>query len=70
MPGRKAADTRLLDGPFLDVLDPSGNRIEVVEYRDVQFTKSAAVLRTARQGSDGLSARICETTKRRHNANG
>ena len=41
----EAAGARLLDGPFLDFLDPWGNRIEVVEYANVQFTKAPHVLR-------------------------
>jgi len=41
----RAAGATLLEGNFLDFLDPWGNRIEVVEYRDVQFSKSAEVLR-------------------------
>ena len=41
-----AAGARLVDGPFLDFLDPWGNRIEVVEYANVQFTKAAPVLRS------------------------
>ncbi|HST75481.1 MAG TPA: VOC family protein [Acetobacteraceae bacterium] len=41
----KAAGAKMLDGPFLDFLDPWGNRIEVVEYRNLQFTKADAVLR-------------------------
>ena len=28
----------------LRVLDPSGNQLEIVDYRDVQFTKTVAVL--------------------------
>jgi predicted enzyme related to lactoylglutathione lyase len=40
----KAAGAELLPGPFLDFLDPWGNRVEVVEYADVQFTKAANVL--------------------------
>jgi catechol-2,3-dioxygenase len=36
----KAAGGELLPGQFLDFLDPWGNRIEVVEYRDIQFTKA------------------------------
>src|SRR6516165_8594125 len=36
----KAAGAELLDGPFLDFLDPWGNRIEVVEYAHIQFTKA------------------------------
>ncbi len=41
----EAAGARLLDGPFLDFLDPWGNRIEVVAYADIQFSKAAHVLR-------------------------
>jgi lactoylglutathione lyase len=41
----KAAGVKTLPGPFLDFLDPWGNRIEVVEYANVQFTKAPHVLR-------------------------
>ena len=41
----EAAGATLVDGPFLDFLDPWGNRIEVVEYANVQFTKAPHVLR-------------------------
>jgi lactoylglutathione lyase len=34
-----------LPGPFLDFLDPWGNRIEIVGYDNVQFTKAPNVLR-------------------------
>ena len=34
-----------MPGPFLDVLDPWGNRIEVVGYASIQFTKAPHVLR-------------------------
>lgn len=40
----RAAGATLLEGDFLDFLDPWGNRIEVVEYRDVQFSKAPEVL--------------------------
>jgi lactoylglutathione lyase len=40
-----AAGAKLLPGPFLDFLDPWGNRIEIVEYGDIQFTKAPHVLR-------------------------
>jgi catechol 2,3-dioxygenase-like lactoylglutathione lyase family enzyme len=40
-----AAGAQLVDGPFLDFLDPWGNRVEVVDYSNVQFTKSPTVLR-------------------------
>jgi lactoylglutathione lyase len=36
----------------LRVHDPSGNQLEIVDYRDVQFTKPPAVLRA--MGADGL----------------
>ena len=41
----EAAGARMVDGPFLDFLDPWGNRVEVVEYAKVQFTKAPQVLR-------------------------
>jgi len=50
----EAAGARLLPGPFLDFLDPWGNRIEVVEYADVQFSKAPAVLRG--MGLDGTKS--------------
>ena len=34
-----------LPGPFLDFLDPWGNRIEIVGYAGIQFTKAPHVLR-------------------------
>jgi catechol 2,3-dioxygenase-like lactoylglutathione lyase family enzyme len=36
----------------LRMRDPSGNQIEIVDYRDVQFTKTPAVLRAL--GVEGL----------------
>jgi catechol 2,3-dioxygenase-like lactoylglutathione lyase family enzyme len=39
------AGAKMLDGPFLDFLDPWGNRIEIVEYGDLQFSKTPSVLR-------------------------
>jgi len=41
----EAAGARLVPGPFLDFLDPWGNRVEVVEYGKIQFTKARHVLR-------------------------
>ena len=41
----EAAGGRLLPGRFLDFLDPWGNRVEVVEYANVQFSKAPNVLR-------------------------
>ncbi len=47
----KAGIERLDDG-FLDFLDPWGNRIQVVDYKAIQFTKSPAVLKAL--GAGGL----------------
>ena len=41
----QAAGGKLVPGPFLDFLDPWGNRVEVVEYSNIQFTKAPHVLR-------------------------
>ena len=41
----KAAGARMVEGPFLDFLDPWGNRLEIIEYADIQFTKVPHVLR-------------------------
>ena len=34
-----------LEGPFLDFHDPWGNRVEIVDYENIQFTKAPNVLR-------------------------
>jgi catechol 2,3-dioxygenase-like lactoylglutathione lyase family enzyme len=34
-----------LPGPFLDFCDPWGNRIEIIGYESIQFTKADNVLR-------------------------
>ena len=39
------AGVETLSGPFLDFLDPWGNRIEIVGYANIQFTKAPHVLR-------------------------
>jgi hypothetical protein len=36
---------RMVEAPFLDFLDPWGNRLEIVEYANIQFTKTPHVLR-------------------------
>jgi len=41
----KEAGVTPLDGPFLDFRDPWGNRVEIVGYDNVQFTKAPNVLR-------------------------
>lgn len=41
----KAAGVTPLNGPFLDFRDPWGNRVEIVGYENIQFTKARNVLR-------------------------
>jgi len=40
-----AAGARMVEGLFLDFLDPWGNRLEIIEYANIQFTKAPHVLR-------------------------
>ena len=49
------AGVEILPGRGLDFRDPWGNRVEVVDYRDIQFTKAPEVLR-------GLGAENLEKT--------
>ena len=42
----------LLPGPFMDFLDPWGNRVEIIDYTGIQFTKAPHVLKG--MGLDGL----------------
>jgi len=39
------AGAEILPGRFLDFRDPWGNHIQVVQYSDIQFAKTAGVLR-------------------------
>src|SRR6267378_4992375 len=39
------AGVETLPGRFLDFLDPWGNRVEIVSYDNIQFTKAPHVLR-------------------------
>lgn len=55
----QAAGARFVEGPFLDFLDPWGNRIEVIEYSNIQFTKAPHVLRGM-----GLSLAKNDTAKK------
>jgi predicted enzyme related to lactoylglutathione lyase len=41
----KAAGVTPLNGPFLDFRDPWGNRVEIVGYENIQFTKAPNILR-------------------------
>jgi catechol 2,3-dioxygenase-like lactoylglutathione lyase family enzyme len=38
------AGVEILPGRFLDVRDPSGNRVQLVQYDQIQFTKTDRVL--------------------------
>jgi catechol 2,3-dioxygenase-like lactoylglutathione lyase family enzyme len=49
------AGVEIEPGRRLDFRDPWGNHVQVVDYRDVQFTKTPAVLRG--MGLDGLEKR-------------
>ncbi|HEV8391172.1 MAG TPA: VOC family protein [Dongiaceae bacterium] len=40
-----AAGITPLPGPFLDFLDPWGNRVEIIGYTNIQFTKAPHILR-------------------------
>lgn len=35
----------ILSGPFLDFMDPWGNRIQIVDYKSIQFSKTKEVLK-------------------------
>ncbi|TMM21025.1 MAG: VOC family protein [Actinobacteria bacterium] len=48
----EAAGVAVQPGRGLDFLDPWGNHVQVVDYRDVQFSKAPEVLRGI--GLDGL----------------
>jgi catechol 2,3-dioxygenase-like lactoylglutathione lyase family enzyme len=47
------AGAEILRGRGLDFRDPWGNRVQVVQYSDIQFSKTPAVLRG--MGLDGLA---------------
>jgi catechol 2,3-dioxygenase-like lactoylglutathione lyase family enzyme len=51
-----SAGAEVLPGPRLDFRDPWGNRVQVVDYRDIQFTKAPGVL--AGMGLAGLAKHL------------
>ncbi|EDP66718.1 Glyoxalase/bleomycin resistance protein/dioxygenase [alpha proteobacterium BAL199] len=57
-----ANGVEVLPGRFLDFLDPWGNRIEIIGYENIQFTKAPHVLRGMGLGdltkSDGAVAEL------------
>jgi len=55
----------ILPGRGLDFLDPWGNRIQVVDYRDIQFTKAPQVLAAMGLGDPNKSADALEELARK-----
>jgi catechol 2,3-dioxygenase-like lactoylglutathione lyase family enzyme len=57
-----ANGVKVLPGRFLDFLDPWGNRIEIIGYENIQFTKAPHVLRgmglESLKKSDGAIAEL------------
>ena len=51
----EAAGAEIVPSRGLDFRDPWGNLVQVVDYRDVQFTKAPGLLRA--MGLEGLSKR-------------
>jgi catechol 2,3-dioxygenase-like lactoylglutathione lyase family enzyme len=51
----QAREVEILPGPRLDFLDPWGNQVQIVDYRDVQYTKAPPVIRS--MGLDHLRKR-------------
>lgn len=41
----KAAGAELLEAETIEFFDPWGNRIQIVEYKDIQFSKTPGVLK-------------------------
>ena len=38
------AGVEVLPGPFFDIRDPSGNRVQLLQYDEIQFTKTDRIL--------------------------
>ena len=55
----------LLDGRFLDFLDPWGNRVEITTYTNIQFTKADHVLRGMGLGHLRKTDRAIEELRRK-----
>jgi lactoylglutathione lyase len=51
----EAAGVEIAPGRFLDFRDPWGNFVQIVDYRDIQFTKTPGVMRAMRL--EGLEKR-------------
>jgi len=56
---------KMLPGPFMDFLDPWGNRIEIIDYEGIQFTKAPHVLKGMDLGGLGKTEEaIAELTEK------
>jgi lactoylglutathione lyase len=60
-----AAGVEILPGRGLDFRDPWGNRVQVVDYRDIQFTKAPAVLRAMKLEDVGKTESAVEELRRK-----
>jgi lactoylglutathione lyase len=58
-------DVEILPGRGLDFLDPWGNRWQVVEYSEVQFTKAPNILRRMGLGSLKKSENALEELRKK-----
>lgn len=59
------AGAEILPGRGLDFRDPWGNRVQVVEYGEIQFTKAAEILRGMGLGHLEKSERAREELRRK-----
>jgi hypothetical protein len=59
------AGVEILPGRGVNFRDPWGNRVELVDYRDIQFTKHAAVLEQMRLSGLGKSDAALEELRRK-----
>ena len=59
------AGVEILPGRGLDFHDPWGNRVEIVDYRDIQFTKVPDVLRGMELDTLGKSEAAQEELRRK-----
>jgi catechol-2,3-dioxygenase len=59
------AGVEVLPGRGLDFHDPWGNRVEIVDYRDIQFTKAPNVLRGMGLDALGKSEAAQEELRRK-----
>jgi catechol 2,3-dioxygenase-like lactoylglutathione lyase family enzyme len=56
----EAAGVEILPGHRLDFRDPSGNRVQVVQYDQIQFTKPDDVLKAMGVASEKSEAALAE----------